>query len=371
MTRKASASSNLSVSSVDSTGKIIFKCEKCDYTTDRTSNLRRHQESLHKEQSLTCCGSIFKTKYDIIQHREATHKGKLTCHKCDQSFDLFASYSRHMKNHDPDTVHYECSICREYSSNSKFNLVRHEKSCKGPRNNGQNVPLDLTTRSQAAANVAANVPAIVSAPASSAAVAIPTPTPAQAPAPTPTPASTSTSTTNETFNVQPQEEPRPKPRSRTPVERQATKPSVRPKRVRTAEKTDDENLSTDQQQCSSSSKENKPRSTKQPESLKRKRRQSHPAVLKEIHCDSVSNKTVTRTSNIYEKPTSSNAMKVVPQLNHVTRYAIRYIGKQRQEKKEEQDRLKLEQAELELAQRDPIEVEKDSFMAALGLMRRT
>ena len=159
-----SSSANLSPSSVSvmksrtsksdtsKENKVVIKCDQCDYKSDRSSNLRRHVASLHQEQSITCCGQIFKTKFEMMDHRAAQHKGALTCPHCDQVFNLFASFSRHIKNHDPTAKKYVCEKCNKYTTTSKFNLERHTTSC-GSRKRRSSVetiddytdePLDLS-----------------------------------------------------------------------------------------------------------------------------------------------------------------------------------------------------------------------------------
>lgn len=141
--------------------KSIIKCNQCDYTSDRSSNLRRHKASLHQAQSIMCCGMVFTSKYEMIDHRSTMHKGALTCPYCQQVFNLFASYSRHIKNHDPTVTKYICSKCNRYTTTSKFNLQRHTASC-GNRKRRSSIdtvddfteqpldlsePLDLSVRS--------------------------------------------------------------------------------------------------------------------------------------------------------------------------------------------------------------------------------
>lgn len=109
--------------------KAVVKCDQCAYRSDRSSNLRRHIATLHREQVISCCGQIFKSKFEMIDHRTKKHKGALICPHCHQEFNLFASFSRHIKNHDPSSKKFTCEKCNKYTTTSKFNLERHTSSC--------------------------------------------------------------------------------------------------------------------------------------------------------------------------------------------------------------------------------------------------
>ena len=85
-----------------------FRCEKCEYSTNSSGNLKRHMITHGQRQSL---------------------KG-LKCPACFKFFINRDSFKKHMQIHDPD-ITFRCQQC-EYSTNFKENLKKHMVT-HGPR----------------------------------------------------------------------------------------------------------------------------------------------------------------------------------------------------------------------------------------------
>lgn len=98
-----------------------FSCDRCDYKTNRTSNLKRHKMSHEKKDA----------KKELI-----------FCKSCDKQFKKPSLYLQHQKKHEgrSETYKFWCQICRKsirgaYERRSHIRTVRHKKnlpsSCVG------------------------------------------------------------------------------------------------------------------------------------------------------------------------------------------------------------------------------------------------
>jgi len=76
-----------------------FRCDVCSYTTNRPSDLRRHQASKH------------------------SGKRPYRCQQCDRAFAVLSTLQRHAITHQTE-LPYKCDICGKQCA-QKSNLTRH------------------------------------------------------------------------------------------------------------------------------------------------------------------------------------------------------------------------------------------------------
>jgi hypothetical protein len=125
-----------------------FKCPICDESFSglrAKSNLQRHIESIHEEDSFSCdeCDAAFTRKDKLKEHREHVHsesnikydysytkypnRKPHSCNQCESSFDRKDSLDYHMK-----TAHSEgkftCDYCQK-PFKSKQIKTRHMEKC--------------------------------------------------------------------------------------------------------------------------------------------------------------------------------------------------------------------------------------------------
>lgn len=98
-----------------------FHCNKCEYTTNDSSNFRRHNKTRHiGEKPFICekCGRKFATKTYLNSHMRIHVKDfKFQCKNCRLGFDA-------QELHQCDSKWYECDWCG-YSTNNRSNFVNH------------------------------------------------------------------------------------------------------------------------------------------------------------------------------------------------------------------------------------------------------
>lgn len=114
------------------------KCECCDYTSDKRSNLDKHVKETHKklEQKPLCCNHCDYTTVrqgDLKKHIEETHEkleqNLLHCNHCDYTTVRQGNLNRHMLTH-ANKVHkigkFKCDKC-DFSDDKKNRLTQHLK----------------------------------------------------------------------------------------------------------------------------------------------------------------------------------------------------------------------------------------------------
>ena len=75
-----------------------YTCDRCDYRTQKISNLKPHQISKHDGVKFVCdqCDRQFSTKTNLQTHKQAKHEGKtFICEEC----DFETSYPTNFSNH--------------------------------------------------------------------------------------------------------------------------------------------------------------------------------------------------------------------------------------------------------------------------------
>ncbi|XP_071497708.1 zinc finger Y-chromosomal protein 2-like [Diadema antillarum] len=107
-----------------------YRCEECNYSTPRRTNLRRHAETMHSRASpdsnLECCGEKFLTKAALRFHVREAHLFGYTCVECGRVFCRRALLKRHVSVHS-GAKEFECAYCH-YATSYKSNLGRHMRS---------------------------------------------------------------------------------------------------------------------------------------------------------------------------------------------------------------------------------------------------
>jgi hypothetical protein len=106
----------------------MIKCEFCDYTTNKKSNLTRHIKTRHKKiKNLKCefCDYITDKKSNLTRHIKTRHENlkNLKCEFCDYITDKKVNLTRHIKTKHENL---KCEFC-DYVGQRKYNLDRHVK----------------------------------------------------------------------------------------------------------------------------------------------------------------------------------------------------------------------------------------------------
>lgn len=119
--------------------KILYRCEKCDYQTDRLLNFKRH------EQRKSPCYIKITDSVDTLVHQERTindglenvgeaseqgdvYINKIKCSKCNKNFQSLYSKDKHELNCD-GLDKRQCKICLKVFA-SKYGKYEHKKYVK-------------------------------------------------------------------------------------------------------------------------------------------------------------------------------------------------------------------------------------------------
>ena len=123
------------------------RCEQCGVVLSSTATLKRHQDTVHGEESYSCeqCGKKFNRKSNLNRHLEEVHGFerrvnldfsaaefilKFKCKECGKRFPRKFSLQRHKEtSHNEEKKGFNCSLCRKTFSR-KFTLNRHIEICK-------------------------------------------------------------------------------------------------------------------------------------------------------------------------------------------------------------------------------------------------
>jgi len=114
----------------------VFRCTICNYITNRTNNLNRHYNSMHKTlvSPEECCEIVFYTRADLTKHNKICHPdSKFPCQYpgCQgYVFDRKALLKRHVLAVHLKDKPFLCPLCT-YGSSHKSNLDRHIKTIHG------------------------------------------------------------------------------------------------------------------------------------------------------------------------------------------------------------------------------------------------
>ena len=122
----------------------ILPCEKCDYSSEFPSNLKRHKNNVHNSENakvFTCkkCDYSSKNRSGLKRHKNNVHDSEnaevFTCEKCDYSSKSRGGLKRHKNNvHDSENANvFTCEKC-VYSSKLEFNLKRHKNNVHDSEN---------------------------------------------------------------------------------------------------------------------------------------------------------------------------------------------------------------------------------------------
>ena len=81
-----------------------FQCKQCNYSTNKSGNLIRHQESHKDMKNFACdqCDLSFSENRNLIEHIKTAHEGKIIkCEHCNSIAATKSSLARHMKKYCP------------------------------------------------------------------------------------------------------------------------------------------------------------------------------------------------------------------------------------------------------------------------------
>ncbi|KAK5638263.1 hypothetical protein RI129_012558 [Pyrocoelia pectoralis] len=113
----------------------MHKCPHCDYTTNQTGNLKRHQKTHFKETEKSTPCSISPIALDVVPKLTTnTPDNILECPECQYKATRKHQMDIHMRVHNGKQLH-ECNLC-DYKSINKYNLSRHQKTHTFDDSNG-------------------------------------------------------------------------------------------------------------------------------------------------------------------------------------------------------------------------------------------
>ncbi|MCK5892904.1 MAG: hypothetical protein KAG53_00550 [Endozoicomonadaceae bacterium] len=113
-----------------------FECDKCKYTTDNKSNLTKHKNKIHKEDSINRNKRTFTTdseatlKVNKDNHKSDKKPKKIfKCNDCHFTSIYKRNLTKHTKNHTPikqRVCKYNCKKC-ELKTDNKYDFEQHIK----------------------------------------------------------------------------------------------------------------------------------------------------------------------------------------------------------------------------------------------------
>ncbi|KAF5278800.1 hypothetical protein FQA39_LY18349 [Lamprigera yunnana] len=109
----------------------LHKCIYCDYMTNQTGNLKRHQKTHFKEAPEKPSNDVEVSKPISVN---ALFEKVFDCPECPFKASRKHQMDIHMRSHNGKQL-YECNLC-DYKTVNKFNLSRHQKTHTFGESNG-------------------------------------------------------------------------------------------------------------------------------------------------------------------------------------------------------------------------------------------
>ncbi|XP_043202223.1 histone-lysine N-methyltransferase PRDM9-like isoform X3 [Amphibalanus amphitrite] len=117
-------------SDIDRNGR--FKCERCRYSTDRSTDIKRHRRTHTGVRSHSCfiCTARFTERSHLTRHLR-THTGERPygCSTCAARFASRSNLNIHVRTHTGERPHF-CSICTARFT-TRFQLTTHMRTHTG------------------------------------------------------------------------------------------------------------------------------------------------------------------------------------------------------------------------------------------------
>ncbi len=115
----------------------VHKCPKCNYETNRVSNLKTHDEAAHSDEwKYACahdgCTKKFKTKSNLSIHKRGVHatEKKYVCEECRKKYKTREGLNLHKQNKHPTSeVKLKCDEY-EYETYTQQYLTVHKRRHK-------------------------------------------------------------------------------------------------------------------------------------------------------------------------------------------------------------------------------------------------
>lgn len=105
----------------------MFKCDNCDYKTNRKYNYDRHIKGCYSKIKCIYCGSLFIIDKKLEIHMEnCDYKQKSICYMCNKKFSSIGNLNKHLKKCKSTT--YECLFCEKLFSTTN-ELKKHTMLC--------------------------------------------------------------------------------------------------------------------------------------------------------------------------------------------------------------------------------------------------
>ncbi|KAK4878710.1 hypothetical protein RN001_011216 [Aquatica leii] len=118
----------------------LHKCTYCDYTTNQTGNLKRHQKTHFKDVPDKAKEAEIEVPKPVVVNNLG--EKVFECRECPFKANRKHQMDIHMRVHNGKQL-YECNLC-DYKTINKYNLSRHQKTHGFGESNGQIVRNEVT-----------------------------------------------------------------------------------------------------------------------------------------------------------------------------------------------------------------------------------